>query len=88
MATHREIALWLQMTICCLVDTPDQVSVEEVDQGDTVLFRVRVAPREMGQVIGKSGRLARSIRIILMGATMRSDRRYTLDVSDMSASSA
>ena len=87
MATHKEIALWVHMTICCLVDTPDQVSVEEIDQGDTILFRVHVAPREMGQIIGKSGRLARSIRIILAGATMRSDKRYALDVSDPLTSS-
>jgi uncharacterized protein len=87
MATPREVALWLHMTICCLVDTPEQVSVEEIEQDDTILFRVYVAPREMGQVIGKSGRLARSIRIILAGATRRADKRYALDVSESSNSS-
>jgi uncharacterized protein len=84
MTTHSEIATWLHLTVCYLVDTPDRVKIEEVGQGDGVLFRVYVAPREIGQVIGKSGRIARSIRMILTAGAIRNNSHYSLDIVDES----
>jgi predicted RNA-binding protein YlqC (UPF0109 family) len=62
-----------------LVDEPDQVSVTEID-GDTVLLELRVAPNDLGKVIGKQGRTARSMRTILGAAGMKLRRRFQLEI--------
>jgi predicted RNA-binding protein YlqC (UPF0109 family) len=59
-----------------LVDAPDQVAVTDKD---TVL-ELRVAPSDIGRVIGRQGRTVRSLRSILNAAGMKSNRRFTLEV--------
>ncbi len=51
-----------------LVDNPEQVKVSEVQGEQSVIYEVRVAPEDMGKVIGKQGRIARSIRTIVKAA--------------------
>jgi predicted RNA-binding protein YlqC (UPF0109 family) len=63
-----------------LVDEPDQVSVETSDDGDETVLELRVAPGDLGKVIGKQGRTARSIRTILGAASMKAKRRFTLEI--------
>jgi predicted RNA-binding protein YlqC (UPF0109 family) len=63
-----------------LVDTPDQVSVESSDDGDGTILELRVAPGDLGKVIGKQGRTARSIRTILSAAGMKLHKRVTLEI--------
>ncbi|MCI0349641.1 MAG: KH domain-containing protein [Acidobacteriales bacterium] len=62
-----------------LVDEPDKVSVEQVD-GDTTVLELRVAQSDLGKVIGKQGRTARSMRTILGAAGMKLHRRFTLEI--------
>jgi len=62
-----------------LVDEPDQVSVEQVE-GDTTVLELRVAQGDLGKVIGKQGRTARSMRTILGAAGMKLHRRFTLEI--------
>ena len=62
-----------------LVDEPEQVSVQAVD-GDTTVLELRVAPNDLGKVIGKQGRTARSIRTIVGAAGMKLQKRYTLEI--------
>lgn len=64
-----------------LVDAPDDVSVQAADEGngETVL-ELRVAPGDLGKVIGKQGRTARSIRTILGAAGMKAKHRFTLEI--------
>jgi uncharacterized protein len=62
-----------------LVDEPDKVSVEQVD-GDTTVLELRVAQGDLGKVIGKQGRTARSMRTILGAAGMKLHRRFTLEI--------
>ena len=62
-----------------LVDEPDKVSVEEVE-GDTTVLELRVAPADLGKVIGKQGRTARSMRTILGAAGMKLRKRFTLEI--------
>ena len=62
-----------------LVDEPEQVSVTEVD-GETVLLELRVAPNDLGKVIGKQGRTARSMRTILGAAGMKLHKRFQLEI--------
>ena len=66
-----------------LVDHPEEVSVEAVegDEGDdTTVLEMRVAPDDVGKVIGKQGRTARSVRTILGAVGMKLRHRYTLDI--------
>jgi predicted RNA-binding protein YlqC (UPF0109 family) len=63
-----------------LVDIPDEVGVEEEVQGDTTTLRLRTARSDVGKVIGKQGRTARSMRTILAAVSMKHRHRYTLDI--------
>lgn len=63
-----------------LCDHPEGVSVESLPDGDSTVLRLRVAPDDIGKVIGRQGRTARSLRTILGGASMKLRQRYTLDI--------
>jgi predicted RNA-binding protein YlqC (UPF0109 family) len=63
-----------------LVNAPDQVIVEEVDEGDELVFELEVAEDDMGRVIGKSGKIARAIRNVLKAAGEKAGRRYELEI--------
>ena len=62
-----------------LVDDPQKVSVEQIE-GETTVLELRVAPGDLGKVIGKQGRTARSMRTILGAAGMKLRRRFTLEI--------
>jgi uncharacterized protein len=63
-----------------LVDTPESVSVEAIQEGDGTVLRLRVAASDIGKVIGKQGRTARSLRTILAAASMKLRHRFSLDI--------
>lgn len=63
-----------------LVDEPDAVNVEAVKRAENTVLRLRVAPSDVGKVIGKQGRTARSMRTILGAVSMKYHHRYTLDI--------
>lgn len=65
-----------------LVDHPDQVQVNEIDcDGETVL-ELRVAPEDMGKVIGRQGRIAKEIRAVVRSLAQRNNTRVTVDIVD------
>ena len=63
-----------------LVDQPEDVSVEMLDDHDATVIRLRVAHQDIGKVIGKQGRTARSLRTILGAASMKLHHRFALDI--------
>jgi predicted RNA-binding protein YlqC (UPF0109 family) len=63
-----------------LVDEPSAVEVESVGREETTVLKLRVAPTDVGKVIGKQGRTARSVRTILGAVSMKMHHRYTLDI--------
>ncbi|MFZ1087412.1 MAG: KH domain-containing protein [Terracidiphilus sp.] len=63
-----------------LVDEPDAVEVESVGREENTVLKLRVAPTDVGKVIGKQGRTARSMRTILGAVSMKLHHRYTLDI--------
>jgi predicted RNA-binding protein YlqC (UPF0109 family) len=63
-----------------LVDIPDEVVVREVEGEQVTVLELRVAPSDLGKVIGKQGRTARSIRTLLGAAGMKLNRRFTLEI--------
>ena len=64
-----------------LVDIPEEVSVRAVEGEQVTVLELKVAPSDLGKVIGKQGRTARSIRTILGAAGMKLNRRFTLEFS-------
>lgn len=63
-----------------LVDIPEEVTVREVEGEQVTVLELRVAPSDLGKVIGKQGRTARSIRTLLGAAGMKLNRRFTLEI--------
>jgi predicted RNA-binding protein YlqC (UPF0109 family) len=63
-----------------LVDIPDEVTVRVVEGEQVTVLELRVAPTDLGKVIGKQGRTARSIRTLLGAAGMKLNRRFTLEL--------
>ena len=63
-----------------LVDIPEEVEVFTVEGEQTTVLELKVAPSDLGKVIGKQGRTARSIRTILGAASMKLHRRFTLEI--------
>jgi hypothetical protein len=63
-----------------LVDEPEQVSVQAVEEEQATVLELRVAPNDLGKVIGKQGRTARSIRTLLGAAGMKLHKRFTLEI--------
>jgi predicted RNA-binding protein YlqC (UPF0109 family) len=63
-----------------LVDNPEEVSVTELDGEHTSVIELRVAKEDLGKIIGKQGRTARSIRTILGAASMKLKKRSVLEI--------
>jgi predicted RNA-binding protein YlqC (UPF0109 family) len=63
-----------------LVDNPDDVIVHAIEGEQTTVLELRVAQSDLGKVIGKQGRTARSIRTILGAAGMKLKKRFTLEI--------
>ena len=63
-----------------LVDQPEEVAVTETRRGGAVILELRVAPDDMGRVIGKGGRVANSIRSLLRVVAAKDGTRVTLDI--------
>lgn len=63
-----------------LVDVPNEVVVNEVDGEQVTVFELRVAQGDLGKVIGKQGRTARSIRTLLGAVGMKLNRRFNLEI--------
>ena len=63
-----------------LVDIPEEVAVRDVEGEQVTVLELRVAASDLGKVIGKQGRTARSIRTILGAAGMKLNRRFTLEI--------
>jgi uncharacterized protein len=65
-----------------LVDEPDAVRVEELEEPDVLVLRLHVAPDDRGKVIGRQGRIARALRTIARAGAGRGERRIQLDIVD------
>ena len=66
-----------------LVDEPDAVRVEEVEESDgTLLLRLHVAEGDVGKVIGRQGRLARALRTVVRAGGVEAGRRLQLEIVD------
>jgi len=63
-----------------LVDHPEEVQVTEKNNGKSILVELKVAPSDMGKVIGKQGRIANAIRSVVKAAASREDKKVIVDI--------
>ena len=65
-----------------LVNDPDAVSVTETQQGEEIIFELRVAPDDMGKVIGRHGRMSKEIRTLMKAAGNRQNKKVSVEIVD------
>ena len=63
-----------------IVDAPDQVQVAAVEDGDVMVLELRVAPTDIGRVIGRQGRTIKSMRTLVGAASLKLQQRYELEI--------
>jgi predicted RNA-binding protein YlqC (UPF0109 family) len=70
----------LELIAKALVDSPDEVSVSEVEEEQTTILELRVAQEDLGKVIGKQGRTARAIRTLLSASGTKLGKRFHMEI--------
>ncbi|NLK71855.1 MAG: KH domain-containing protein [Clostridiales bacterium] len=63
-----------------LVDHPDDVSVNEIEGRQSIIIELKVAPEDMGKVIGKQGRIAKAIRTVVKAAASKDNKRVVVEI--------
>ncbi|HET9591928.1 MAG TPA: KH domain-containing protein [Solirubrobacterales bacterium] len=72
----------LEFLVKALVEDPEAVEVEELEEDGDLIYEISVAEGDLGRVIGKGGRIANAIRTIAKAAAVRIDRRVIVDILD------
>ena len=72
----------LEFLVKALVEEPEAVVVEELEEDGDLVYEITVAEGDLGRVIGKGGRIANAIRTIAKAAAVRFDRRVIVDILD------
>jgi len=70
----------IKLIASSLVDKPEQVEIQEVIGDSTTVYELRVAQEDLGKIIGKQGRTARAIRVLLGAAAAKEKRRAVLEI--------
>lgn len=74
----------LHFIIAAIVDNPDAISIDEQDENGNVNFTISVAPEDMGKVIGKEGKVIRSIRNVMKIKAMKQNKRINIQLAETS----
>jgi len=72
----------LEFLVRALVEEPEKVVVEELEEDGDLIYEISVAEGDLGRVIGKGGRVANAIRTVAKAAAVRLDRRVVVDILD------
>lgn len=75
----KELLLYMAKN---LVDNPEAVTVTEQPDGDVTVLELRVAPEDMGKVIGRQGRIAKEIRTIIKSVAQRTGQKVSVEIVD------
>ena len=65
-----------------LVNDPEKVNIKEIEQGNTTVLEISVAPEDMGKVIGRKGRRAQAIRSIMKAKAIKDGKKAIVDIVD------
>lgn len=76
---EKELVVYLAKA---LVDEPDQVEVNMIEGEKSTILELKVAPADIGKVIGKQGRIAKAVRTILSAAGTKTGKRVVLEILD------
>ena len=79
---------FLEQVVKGLVDHPDAVNITEVEQERTTVYELRLAPSDVGRVIGRSGRTVNAIRTLLQAGSAKASKFTRLDIIDEKEDSA
>jgi predicted RNA-binding protein YlqC (UPF0109 family) len=63
-----------------LVDNPDSVIVKEVEEEQSIILKLTVAPEDMGKIIGKQGRIAKAIRTVIKAVAVKQNKRVIVEI--------
>lgn len=72
----------LTYIVANLVSDPSAVSIIETEQEDEITYELRVAPDDMGRVIGRHGRIAKEIRTVMKAAGNRENKKVSVEICD------
>lgn len=72
----------LTYIVANLVTVPDAISVEQKENGDEIIFELRVAAEDMGRIIGRHGRIAKEIRTLMKAAGNRENKKVSVEICD------
>ena len=72
----------VQVIAKSLVDNPSEVHLNEVQGEQSVVLELRVAPEDMGKVIGKQGKVAKAIRTVVKAASLNVDKKVVVEILD------
>ncbi len=75
----KELLLYIAQN---LVDDPDQVSVAEREGDGETVYELRVAPGDMGKVIGRHGKIAKEIRVLMRAVAQKQGKKVSVDILD------
>ena len=75
-----DVTSLVRFVACSLVDKPDAVDVREVEGPESVVIELRVDPDDMGKVIGKQGRIAKSLRSVVKAATVKNEKPVFVEI--------
>ena len=63
-----------------LVEKPEEIQVNVLENGSSITLQLRVAAEDMGRVIGKQGRIAKAIRVVMRAAAVRVDEKVLVEI--------
>ena len=72
----------VEFVVKSLVDAPDEVSVNVIEGEKSTILELKVAQEDVGKVIGKQGRIAKAIRTVVKAASIKSDKKFVVDILD------
>ena len=70
----------LETLVKNLVDNPDKIEIAEKDEGKTVTLELKVDPSDMGKVIGRQGKIAKAIRVLMKAYAVKEDKKVNVEI--------
>ena len=72
----------LEMLVKSLVDNVDNVDITEKENGNDITLEIRVDPSDMGKIIGKQGRIAKAIRVLMRAFATKEGKKVNVEILD------
>ncbi len=79
---NQKVKELLAYIVGSLVRNPEAIAIEAVEDGEGITLQLRVAPEDMGKVIGRQGRIAKEIRALVKAYGLRDGQKITVDILD------